>query len=239
MGDMDGKGGTSPLSSLPVLCLPSSVPTSPCSPGFLLPRPSSRSRFPGLDPTLLWPGSSIFSWSNLLGSDVWSHAADSLEPRGGERVWWEGMMVSGGGEGLWVRWVSRKGRKGPELAPAGDWEIGGSSSGRERKEGRVCHLETREPPQSRCSVWFCFCSQTKKKYHFRKIFSCPRLFSLFLGDRHSSPGDCQSQDGGPALPLHPYSPRGVLLGCGRCSIHVSENEWMNANREPKSQKSRK
>ena len=37
--------------------------------------------------------------------------------------------------------MSRKGRKGPDLAPAGDWEISRSLFGREREEGRLCRLE--------------------------------------------------------------------------------------------------
>lgn len=83
--------------------------------------------------------------------------------------------------------MSRKGRKGPELAPAGDWEISGNSFGRERKEGRVCHLEEvsvtrwRQESLPKADAVFHFVSvlRRRRKIIFRKI-SCPRLFSLFL-----------------------------------------------------------
>ena len=59
--------------------------------------------------------------------------------------------------------------KGPELAPAGDWEISGSLFGREREEGRVCHLEGvpmtwwRQERFPEADAVFCFVSVLRRR----------------------------------------------------------------------------
>ena len=52
--------------------------------------------------------------------------------------------------------------------------------------------------------------------HFQKdlLLSMIVQFIPLLGERRSSPGDYWSQEGGPACPLHLYSPREALLGHG-------------------------
>ena len=71
-----------------------------------------------------------------------------------------------------------------------------------------------------CFVLFLFLDEE----HFQKdlLLSMVVQFIPLLGERRSSPGDYQSQEGGPACPLHLYSPREALVGHGRYSIHVSE-----------------
>lgn len=128
--------------------------------------------------------------------------------------------------------MSRKGRKGPELAPAGDWEISGSLFGREKEEGRACRLEgvpetwwrQESLPEADAAFRFVSVLRQRRKDHFQKdlLLSTIVQFIPLLGELRSSPGDCQSQEGGPACPLHPYSPREALLGRGRYSVHVSE-----------------
>lgn len=71
-----------------------------------------------------------------------------------------------------------------------------------------------------CFVLFLFLDEEE---HFQKdLLSMIVQFIPLLGECRSSPGDYQSQEGGPACPLHLYSPREALVGHGRYSIHVSE-----------------